>query len=175
MNKDDLIKDFMSDINHNVLMKKYNLTKKEFDEFRTANQLDKDDRYILTDAAILEDCFAGYPDPYVMQKHNLTMHKLKRCLYRANTCIEGLDEHKRERIQNLYLNGTDIDYICYEYGYECSTVEYILKDVILLKRNIDIVSAYILEASVNELASKHNLHPESIRKILKENKVALRK
>ncbi|HFQ5875934.1 TPA: hypothetical protein ACJXXT_000198 [Pseudomonas aeruginosa] len=178
MNKDDLLKDFMSDISHKILMQKYNLTKKEFDQFRIENNLDKDDRYILKDKAILEDFFAGYPDTFVMQKHSITIHKLKRCLKRAGTGIGSINDYKINRIKNLYLDGISIDDICDEYDYEYSVVESLIKEALRddfkLIRNRNIVEDYIAGTETEALISKYGINAKTINKILRDSNIKIR-
>lgn len=173
MNKDDLIKDFMSDINHKELMQKYNLTKKEFDEFRTINKLEKNDRYILTDAAILEDYRKGFPTAYITNKHNLTPHKFRRFFQRSPDGLCWSDKYKRKRIIELYyISGKSIYEIHdeYELDYDFAYVKRILKHLVLSKRNIDIVISYVAGASVEELAETFKLNTQTIKKIVGEIK-----
>ncbi|WP_350613288.1 hypothetical protein [Pseudomonas sp. HY7a-MNA-CIBAN-0227] len=175
MNKDDLLKDFMSDISHKELMKKYNLTKKEFDKFRADNNLEKEDRYILKDKIILQDCYRGFPNTYIMNKHNLTKHKFRRFIMRneRNSDWSGLTKHKGKRILELYYVAGKA--ICdihaeYEADYDYAYIERFLKDAVLSKRNIEMVASYVAGATVEELVKTYKLNIQTVSKILKAKK-----
>lgn len=170
-----LITDFMSDISHKELMKKYNLTKKEFDKFRTDNNLEKDDRYLLIDQKILQDCYSGFPNIYIMNKHNLTEHKFRRFMRRNENILSwsGFEKQKSKRIVELhYVVGKSIYDIYEEYklDYDYAYIEHFLKDAVRSKRNIEMVAAYVEGATVEELAKTYKLNIQTVSKILKVKK-----
>lgn len=174
-NEQELLNDFMSDISHKELMKKYNLTKKEFDQFRTDNNLEKEDRYILKDKMILQDCYSGFPNTYIMNKHNLTEHKFRRFMRRNENILSwsGLTKHQSKRIVELYyVVGKSIYDIYEEYklDYDYAYIEHFLKDAVLSKRNIEMVASYVAGATAEELAKTYKLNIQTVSKILKVKK-----
>lgn len=168
MDRGKIIIAFLNGIQQKEIMAMYSLKYEELKTILREEGLSSKDKNTLQDQDILTDIFKGYPDNYIITKHNITTYRYKKVFQRNNLYIEDTYIHKDSRIRELYKSGHSIEKLSIEYGYDIDLMESILKQELKEETRKLTIQDYLNRVPVKEIARTYKLSQERIYQYLRE-------